>query len=303
MSEQMAAPASISGSLRAGDGWRLAVCWMLVGVWGACLVVTSVWPVAAMASAAEDLKALAFLLCVALHASLSYRWLGTGAFFVIVYVVAFVFEALSIATGFPFGFYEHGPSFGMQVLRVPLMVPLVYVLLGWFAWTLACIIVRERPTQRGGATRVVTPLAAAFILTGFDFVYDPIGSAALGLWVYRDPSGYFGVPLTNFLGWLLTSWVAFQLFALVEERFIRTAGVERIGYWLLPCVIWTAIALQYPFLYARASAGTVTVGGGTFVISDIYEAAVAAGLLTMLFVSLVAVSRLLVAREHRAGPV
>ena len=37
------------------------------------------------------------------------------------------------------------------------------------------------------------------------------------LWIWEQGGGYFGVPLTNYLGWFFTVYVFFQLFALSLE--------------------------------------------------------------------------------------
>jgi hypothetical protein len=56
--------------------------------------------------------------------------------------------------------------------------------------------------------------------------------------------------------------------------------------------VWLCSALPLPLMWAAAPAGTVQQGERTFVIADIYEAAVAASLFTLIFTSLVALSRL-----------
>ncbi len=245
------------------------------------------------AAALQSLMLVAF---VSLHASLSHGWLGFGAFAAIALTVAFGLEANSIANGFPFGFFAHNVP-GPRLLEVPLHVPLAYVVLGWIAWTLARTIVRRRPGDVGGSAVVLLPILAALILTGFDYCYDAIGSTVKGLWTYRHPSGQFGVPLTNFLGWVFTGWLFFQLFALVEGRFPPdTDAVDRRGYRLLPSLVWGGMTLQFPLLWANVPAGTVAVAGRSFMIADIYEASVIAALLTMVPVALAAAAAAITSR-------
>ncbi len=54
---------------------------------------------------------------------------------------------------------------------------------------------RQPPCDTGGVNRFTTPLVASFILTGYDYAFDPIVTTVLGRASYRSPSGYFGVPL------------------------------------------------------------------------------------------------------------
>lgn len=56
--------------------------------------------------------------------------------------------------------------------------------------------------------------------------------------------------------------------------------------------MWLLLALQYPFLWLRAPNGMTTVGGRTFVIADVYEAAFAASLFTLVTTGLLAIIRL-----------
>jgi uncharacterized membrane protein len=242
---------------------------------------------------AQGVAALLLLLFVVLHASLSYGWKGFAIYAGIACVVSFLMEATSVNFGFPFGFYTHNVA-GPKPWGVPLYVPLLYMTLGWPAWVLSQLITRDRSAETGGAARFTTPLIAAFILTFYDFPLDPTGATVEKLWTFRHPSGYFGVPLTNFLGWLLTGWVFFQLFALLERRFSspRPAALLNAGYWLLPCLIWAGMAVQFPIKYATSPTGTVSVDGRAFVIADVYESGIIAALLTMVFVALVAATQI-----------
>ncbi|OJT24550.1 hypothetical protein BO221_15480 [Archangium sp. Cb G35] len=72
---------------------------------------------------------------------------------------------------------------------------------------------------------------------------------------------------------------------------------------MLPCLVWAASAAQYPIKLAYAPAGNVTVGGRTFVTADVYESAVVAALLTMVFAAVTAAFRSwAVVRPGRAPP-
>jgi hypothetical protein len=47
---------------------------------------------------------------------------------------------------------------------------------------------------------VAIPLVAAFIVVGWDACFDPGSSTLDRLWIWQKGGGYFGVPLTNYLG-------------------------------------------------------------------------------------------------------
>jgi putative membrane protein len=280
------------GENKADDGaGQMMTCWALAGLWLPVFLLSALRTGTPSAAALGGAQGLLLMIIVIMHGKLSYGWKGFGAYVLIAGTVAFACEACSIATGFPFGFYTHHQA-GPKPLGVPIPVVIGYVVLGWFGWTLAKLIVRDVPGDAGGIYRFTTPVVASFILAGFDYPYDPIGSAVLNMYAYRYPSGQFGVPLVNYLGWLFTGWVFFQAFALVEGRFRSSSIAARRNFWLLPCLVWLGVALQFPIMFATAVGGTVERGGRTFIIADIFEAATAGSLFSMVFACLIALIRL-----------
>lgn len=268
----------------------LTLCLGATALWLASLAATLL-PSQLSSPGAQTAQAALLLLFVVLHAAISNGWRGLLAYALIAILVSFGLEACSIAWGFPFGFYVHNIP-GPKPLGVPLSVPIAYMVAGWPAWVMARLIVRRHPDDVSGLSLIATPILGSLILAGYDFAYDPIGSTVLKAWTYRHPSGQFGVPLSNFLGWLVTGWTIFQLFALVEARFPprRAAAAPRL-YWLLPSVIWIGTAVPYVSWFIAAPAGQASVGGRSFVIADIYEAGLIAAILTMLPPALTAAFR------------
>jgi putative membrane protein len=135
------------------------------------------------------------------HAGLS-RGPRVGAgLLVLVSVTAVGFEALGLATGFPYGRYQYGSALGPTLLGVPFLVPLAWLMMAWPSWVLA-----ERLARRA-ATRVVV---AAAVFAGWDVVLDPQLVQA-GYWTWSDPS-------TNLAGWLLAGGVLMTLLSLLLSR-------------------------------------------------------------------------------------
>jgi putative membrane protein len=239
---------------------------------------------------------LVFLLT---HGSLTYGWRGAVGFLACVYPVAFALEALSVATGFPFGYFtHHGP--GAQLLGVPPTVPILYATAGYVAWSIArLLIIGDRRGPLIGAQRFVVPPIAALVLAGYDAVFDPVGATLNGGWSFQAPSGLYGVPLTNFLGWTLTGWVAFQIFACLAPP-ARTTGKIRI----LPPILWLGLFLPSVIAFVLPSGpvtDAVTVAGRTFLAADIHETAVIVGMFTMGIPALTALALLLTQRQDESG--
>jgi putative membrane protein len=106
-------------------------------------------------------------------------------------------EAIGSATGVPFGAYHYTDKLQPQVAHVPLLIPLAWLMMLPPAWAVAY--------QVAGTNRSWTFVAfSALALTAWDLFLDP-QMVAWGLWVWENPGGYFGIPWSNYLGWLLAS--------------------------------------------------------------------------------------------------
>ena len=68
--------------------------------------------------------------------------------------------------------------------------------------------------------------------------------------------------------------------------------MSRPGYWLMPCLVTVTPVLRFIITYLGAPEGTASVGGRTFLISDIYESGIIASLMTVVFAALIAVVRI-----------
>ena len=124
------------------------------------------------------------------------------------YIVAFVAEYASTRVGVPFGMYHYTEStrgVELYLANVPFFDSLSFPFLAYAAF---CLARRTLGTARGAT---VVWLAGGLMML-LDVVIDPLAVRG-DRWVlgriFYYPSGgvYFGVPLSNFVGWLLVGWV------------------------------------------------------------------------------------------------
>ena len=136
---------------------------------------------------------------------LSFAWERYGARSLLLFAVAFFFglavEAVGSRTGVPFGAYTYTAP-GPTLLGVPLLV-----LLGWWAFTLIAIAVAPRWKV------LVAPLA----LVAWDLGLDPL-MVSRGFWHFDAAAPYYGVPLSNFLGWYVAGVGLVWLLVKLEPR-------------------------------------------------------------------------------------
>ena len=191
---------------------------------------------------------LAFAL---VHGALRYRLRNSVLFIVLFLVVGNLIENFGVTTGFPFGHYYFTEGMGPKLFHVPVFLGLAYVGMGYVSWVLADIILGES----SATARVVrVPALAALIMTSWDLSQDPVWSTVLHLWTWIKGGAYFGVPWSNFFGWLLTTSVIYLCFALMCGAGPPACGMPEHG----TCqrsnssLDWSAITF-----YALSAAGNV----------------------------------------------
>ena len=196
------------------------------------------------------------LLFAMIHGARIYRWRGILTFAALCVLVGNAFENLSILTGFPFGRYTFTDRMGPKVLQVPILLGLAYVGMGYLAWTVARAIAGIERRELSGWRVVTLPLLASAVMTAWDLAMDPIWSTVGHLWTWKQGGGYFGVPASNYFGWLLTNYVIYQVFVLL---FVRPSGSNVNSEYRpsdLPVSYWRIAVL----FYALTAAGNVLLG-------------------------------------------
>jgi uncharacterized membrane protein len=177
-----------------------------------------------------------------LHGAATYGWRGILIFLVVCLGVSNAFENLSILTGFPFGWYHYSDALGPKLFLVPLLIGPAYFGVGYLSWTLARAILGDHDTRLARLLLFATPAIASFVMVSWDLTIDPMMSTINASWVWHNGGSYFGVPVSNFLGWYLTVFVFFQCFALYARRRISTSTkVSR--YWATPLFAYTSIII------------------------------------------------------------
>lgn len=194
------------------------------------------------------------ILGVLLQASLAVLFLAQAATFrrtaftvLVVVAVAWASEALGSKTGFPFGAYDYTATLQPQLLGVPLLIPLAWLMMLPPAWAVA-----QRITGRTSGPIFVVVSAAAF--TAWDLFLDP-QMVHWGLWAWEEGGAYFGIPLVNFAGWLLVSGV---ITALARPPALPQKPL--IVIYALTWIIETVGQVVFWGLYGPAAFGFVGMG-------------------------------------------
>ena len=162
------------------------------------------------------------------HASVALGVRLTLAFFAITTVTSWIFEEIGVVTGLVYGSYHYTATLGPWLGSVPVLIPLAWFMLVYPSYVVANLIVDGWPvgTPGGRGHLVRLALVGALVMTAWDLVVDPILSGpTVGAWVWERGGSYYGVPLQNFLGWIVTTFTVYLLYRSVERRWTP----ERVG--------------------------------------------------------------------------
>lgn len=81
-------------------------------------------------------------------------------------------------------------------------------------------------------------------MTAWDAVMDP-GMSASGNWVWEQGGAYFGVPLLNYAGWLLTTFIVYCGAGLLWRKRRSRAGGAMAVFAALPIIVYALQAVSY----------------------------------------------------------
>ena len=157
----------------------------------------------------------------------------TLVFFTITAVTSWIFEEIGVATGLIYGPYHYTATLGPWLGSVPVLIPLAWFMLVYPSYVVANLIVDGWPvgTPGGRGHLVRLALVGALVMTAWDLVVDPILSGpTVGAWVWERGGPYYGVPVQNYLGWIVTTFTAYVLYRSVERRWtLQPVGPLSLG--------------------------------------------------------------------------
>ena len=145
----------------------------------------------------------------------------------IVVLVAYSFgiELVGVTTDWPYGSFEYTIELGPMLAGVPLGLPVFFVPLVLNSYLLCLLVLGDAARRR--AVRLVAVIATVLLV---DLVLDP-GAVAIGFWSF-DGGLYYGVPPSNYLGWVLSATVSVILLDISFDRMRLTERLENCAFML-----------------------------------------------------------------------
>ncbi len=122
---------------------------------------------------------------------------------VVAALITFALEVLGVATGQVFGAYEYGKTMYWQILNVPVVIGL-----NWIVLMLAGLDIAQNYLKF-----LFPPLLAAIMVVAFDWVMEPVA-------IQLDYWHWFGqpIPLQNYLAWFVIALGAGSVFHFLKIK-------------------------------------------------------------------------------------
>jgi uncharacterized membrane protein len=216
--------------------------WLLFAAVVYLIAVEAVGPWFALPGLGNIGFTLVFVSFAVLHCARCEGWRRTALFFAVAAVVSYLLEEIGVRTGLIYGPYHYSDMLGPKLGHVPVLIPLAWFMMIYPSWVTARALVRGVNTQSAAGIAALA-LVAAMVMTAWDTVMDP-GMSAAGNWVWENGGAYFGVPLRNYFGWLLTTFVVYCGAGLIW-RGKRIAGGVTAGFAGLPVIVYTVHGVRY----------------------------------------------------------
>ena len=217
------------------------------------------------------------------HGSALYGWKGMSMFAGFCLGFGTLAESLSLRTAFPFGHYHFTDVMGPKVLQLPLLLALAYLGIGYVAWVVALLILGYEGKPIRGTRVPALPVLAALVMTAWDLSMEPNWATLDHAWIWEEGGQFFGVPVTNFLGWFVTAYLYFQAFALYcRAKPVHFARAPQ-SFWLPAILVYAVCGLGNLLILKQPMAPSIITdaAGRHWATADILRSCVLVSLLVM----------------------
>lgn len=172
----------------------------------------------------------------------------------------YLIELIGVRTDWPYGSFSYGFALGPTIGGVPVALPLFFVPLVLNAYLLWLVLLDGRGSR---SIRVLVVIPTVVLM---DVALDP-AAVALGFWTFHGDGAFYGVPLSNYVGWGISATVA----TLLVDRAFEPATVRRrvedcpfvLDDLVSFVILWTAVNAW--FGNGAAALAGLLLGGGVIV--------------------------------------
>jgi uncharacterized membrane protein len=178
-------------------------------------------------------------------------------FFSITLTFGFLSELIGTVWGAIYGAYYYLPRPPLMIFdSVPIQTPFSWSVIIYTCYCLTNIIVGSYKIKPIEFTKygkdftvflsiVMLSLIDAIAAMNIDMMMDPIAANHSWVWIFGGP--YYGVPITNFIGWFSVTFFSTIIFRLFEQSNTKCDTHSKISLLYIPIVIYIFYFLKFSF--------------------------------------------------------
>ena len=163
--------------------------------------------------------------------------------------LGFAVETLGETTGFPFGSYVYTAALYPKLWSVPIAI--------LFAWLM--IIVSSYFTARlilswakPGANIHTLVIFSTLLTVSSDLLMEPVAFHvhSYWLWIGDQNSGYYGVPLSNFIAWTVISYIMVWvlIYIIKDKKTVFPLEISPLRYHFVPPMLYLMNLMMFASL-------------------------------------------------------
>ena len=171
-------------------------------------------------------------------------------FILLVFIASFLFEYFGLKNGNIFG-GEYIYSFqGAYLLSVPVVVLLYWWVFIYMSYSISNSLLYWRYKNKPAKARnslysmPLLILSNIFVVVAIDLFMDPL-KVRIGDWSWVNPGLYFGIPLGNFFGWGVLTFIVITIFRLYEYYYPASMEINKSSLYLIPIFGYTLLLLSF----------------------------------------------------------
>ena len=158
---------------------------------------------------------------------------------VLVFLTGLIFESIGVATGLVYGPYHYTDQLGLKFLGlVPFLIPLAWMMMMYPSLVIADSLIPRELSQ--GVRWLAVAALGGVVMTAWDVAMDPM-MVFSGNWVWDVKGAFFGVPLQNYWGWWLTTFITLGLY-LVGARWLKDRPRGISNQWAVWAYLFTTLS-------------------------------------------------------------
>ncbi|MGQ4873638.1 MAG: carotenoid biosynthesis protein [Promethearchaeia archaeon] len=142
-------------------------------------------------------------------------------FLIFTFIFSLFMEIIGSNYGIPFGKYHYTENIPIHIWGVPIFVPLTWYMIIYLSLQISYIILPLDSEEFNKLKKLYKDtsysILTALITTAWDVILDPVAVGREN-WVWEEKGQYFGIPLTNFLGWFVVAFIVSFIFLSLFEN-------------------------------------------------------------------------------------